>query len=87
MSEISGSGVKLVNQNVRGLMYADDVALVAESGADLQSMLDSLSAYSDKWNLCVNNKKSKVMVFGGGRLDAGVQFTYKVLKFELVDNF
>ena len=34
MSEMSGSGVKLVNQNVKGLMYADDVALVAESGAD-----------------------------------------------------
>ena len=43
---------------------------------DLQSMLDSLSAYCDKWSLCVNTKKSKVMVFGGGRLDAGVQFTY-----------
>ena len=26
-------------------MYADDVALVAESGADLQNMLDSLSGY------------------------------------------
>ena len=74
MSEKSGSGVRLVNQNVKGLMYADDVALVAESGADLQSMLDSLSAYSDKWSLCVNTKKSKVMVFGGGKLDAGVQY-------------
>ena len=87
MSEMSGSGVKLVNQNVKGLMYADDVALVAESGADLQSMLDSLSAYCDKWSLCVNTKKSKVMVFGGGRLDADVQFTYKGLKLQLVDNF
>jgi len=27
------------------LMYADDVALVAESGADLQNMLDSLTGY------------------------------------------
>jgi len=26
-------------------------------------------------------------VFGGGRLDAGVQFTYKGFKLELVDNF
>ena len=57
-------------------MYADDVALVAESGADLQNMLDSLSGYCDKWSLCVNTKKIKVMLFGGGRLDAGVQFTY-----------
>ena len=35
MSELSGFGVKLVNQSVKGLMYADDVALIAESGADL----------------------------------------------------
>ena len=48
MSELSGFGVKLVN--VKGLMYADDVALVAESGADLQVMLDSPSCYCDKWD-------------------------------------
>ena len=47
-------------------MYADDVVLVAESGADLQAMLDSLSGYCDKWNLSVNTRKSKVMAFGGG---------------------
>jgi len=41
------------------------VALVAESGADLQI---SLSNYCDKWSLCVNTKKSMVMVFGGGTL-------------------
>jgi len=51
--------------------------MVAESGADLQNMLDSLSGYCGKWSLCVNTKKSKVMVFGGGGLDSGVQFTYK----------
>ena len=45
MSEVSGSGMKLVSQNVKG---ADDVALVAEFGADLQNMLDSLSGYCDK---------------------------------------
>ena len=48
------------------------MALVAESGADLQNMLDS--------------KKPKHMVFSGGRLDSGVQLTYKGFKLELVDN-
>ena len=88
MSEMNGFGVKLVNQNVKGLMYADDVALVAKSGVNLQAMLDSLSGYCDKWNLSVNTKKSKVMMFGGGRSDPGVlQFTYKGLKLEWVDSF
>ena len=40
----------------------------------------------NKWSLCVT-KKSKVMVFGGGRLDSGVQFTYKGFKLEMVINF
>ena len=80
--------MKLVNHNVKGLMYADDVALVAESGADLQVMLDSLSCCCDKWNLSVNTRKSKVMVFGGGRFDSGVlQFMYKGSKLECVDKF
>ena len=35
MSERSGSGVKLVNQNMKGLMYADNLALIAELGAEL----------------------------------------------------
>ena len=32
----------------------------AESCADLQAMLDSLSCYCDKWNLSVNTKKSYI---------------------------
>ena len=76
MSELSGFGMKLVNHNVKGLMYADDVALVAESGADLEVMLDSLSCYCDKWNLSVNTRKSKVVVFSGGRFDSGCSAVY-----------
>jgi len=49
--------------------------------------IPSLLIVTIKWSLCVSTKKSNVMVFGGGRLDAGVQFTYKGLKLELVDNF
>ena len=47
MSGMNGFGVQLVNQNVKGLMYANDVAL-AEGGADLQAMLDPLLGYCDK---------------------------------------
>ena len=36
--------------------------------------------------LTPRNLKSLCLA-GGGRLDAGVQFTYKGLKLELVDNF
>jgi len=37
--------------------------------------------------VCGTSKQSKVVVFGGGRLNSGVQFTYKELKLVLMDNF
>ena len=48
------------------LLYADDIALLAETPDDLQRMLDVVSEYSRKWRFRVNPKKGKseVMVFG-----------------------
>ena len=33
------------------LMYADDVILVAKSGAELQAMLDVVEAHVSRWRL------------------------------------
>ena len=47
------------------LMYADATVLFSESVSELQSMLGTLFIYT-KWNLTVNIKKSKNMVFRKG---------------------
>ena len=44
------------------LMYADDIALFTESADGLQKNL-VLKMYCSKWELTVNTKKTKVMVF------------------------
>ena len=44
-------------------MYADDLALVARSAADLQNALDALREYCRKWHLHVNIKKTKIVIF------------------------
>jgi len=45
------------------LLYADDVALIAEDEGQLQSMLDILSAWCSRWHLKVNPIKSAVVHF------------------------
>ncbi len=45
-------------------MYADDVILVADSGAELQAMLDVVEACVSRWNMKFNSRKNKVMVVG-----------------------
>ena len=56
-------GVKLHDEWVRVLLYADDGALVARSVEDLQCMLNALQQYCAKWRLFVNTSKTKVMIF------------------------
>ena len=51
------------------LLYADDSVLIAESRLDLQNSLDSVHDYCQRWKLCVNIFKTKIVVFRkGGRL-------------------
>ena len=45
-------------------MYADDLALIADSPSDLQAMLDIVSSYACKWRYRFNAQKSAIMVFG-----------------------
>ena len=52
-------------------VYADDV-LVADSGAELQAMLDVVEVYVSRWKMKFNSRKSKVMVVG--KREAGVSW-------------
>jgi hypothetical protein len=42
--------------------------LLAETANDLQTQLDAFYEYCNLWKLKVNADKTKVMVFGNGRL-------------------
>ena len=44
------------------LLYVDDLIVISETRADLQSCLDNLQAYCQKWKLTVNNKKTNIML-------------------------
>lgn len=46
------------------LLYADDMCLVAPSLKGLQRLLIMTETYCKDWDICLNSKKSKNMVFG-----------------------
>ena len=54
--------VTLCTIKLSNLLYADDLILISETRTGLQSCLNKLQAYCQKWKLTVNNKKTKVMV-------------------------
>ena len=48
------------------LMYADDLVLFSESVEGLQSLLNDLCIYANKWKMIVNTDKTKIVVFRNG---------------------
>ena len=49
------------------LLYADDTILMADSKEKLQTGLDVMLRYCDKWKLQINVNKTKVMIFHSRR--------------------
>ena len=62
--EESGRGAWISDIFCGSPMYADDLALVADSADNLQALLNVVYAYSRKWRYQLNADKSVVLVIG-----------------------
>ncbi len=60
--EESGDGVMVEESYCGMLMFADDMAMMAETEEGMGRMLDKVDEFSKKWRFKFNEKKSKVMV-------------------------
>jgi hypothetical protein len=70
MLEKENIGVSFSSKIINALMYADDVALIAESESDLRKMLKISHDFACKSNIKFNHSKSKVLVVHvGQRID------------------
>ena len=58
-------GAKLGPVELSILLFADDIALVADNVHDLQEMLHVADAYSKLYRFGFNGSKSNVVVFSG----------------------
>ena len=47
-------------------MYADDMVIFSETKEGLQKGLNNLDVYCWKWDISVNTRKTKVVVFRKG---------------------
>ena len=70
-------GVNLGDENISILLYADDIALVAENEANLQSMLNKLHDWCKKWRVLINTDKSKCVHFRRSRQTRS-EFDFKI---------
>ena len=57
-------GIKIVGRNINNLRYLDDTILMAESKEEPKSLLMRLKEDSEKANLRLNIKKTKIMASG-----------------------
>jgi hypothetical protein len=77
-----------VSLEVRRLLYADDLILLSESENGLQSCLDNLNSYCNRWKLKINISKTKVIVFSKGkRKTDNLTFYIENKKLEVVGKY
>lgn len=70
-------GVPINGTAISILLYADDIALVAESEHDLQTVLDTLHKWCKRWRVLINTEKSKCIHFRRGR-QPPTEFSYHI---------
>ena len=67
-------GVKCGEILVALLMFADDIAIMAETEEDLQCMLNILHSWCESWQLHINTNKTKIVNF---RLKSQLRTSFK----------
>ena len=55
------AGIKMARRNINNLRYADETTLVAETEAELKSLLMKVKEDSEKDGLKLNIQKAKIM--------------------------
>lgn len=70
-------GLRVEGLEVRLLLYADDIVMLADDPMMLQRMINRLEKYCQIWNMEVNTAKSEIMVFRkAGKLGKSEKWTY-----------
>ena len=59
----SQAGIKTAGRNINNHRYADNITLMAETKAELKSLLIRMKEESEKAGLKLNIQKAKIMAF------------------------
>lgn len=81
-------GLHIDGVNIRLLLYADDIVIMADNVRTLQNMIINLERYCIKWNLEVNLSKSEIMVFrNGGKISNQEKWRFNGNEIKIASNF
>ena len=67
----TGLGVRVGNEKLSLLLYADDVVILSENAEDLQKMLNEVTGYGRDFRVKFSYEKSQVLVVNGQVEDEG----------------
>jgi len=73
-------GVAVDGLTVNNLQFAEDIGLVSQSPQQLQEIATEVNKSSKRFELCVNEQKTKTMAIGKNREDINLQFGSSTLE-------
>ncbi|ORD97386.1 LORF2 [Hepatospora eriocheir] len=65
LNEVKGIKVPGVQEPLKGLLFADDAVVLAESQQELKAAVTSIESWSSKWEMSINVAKCGIMEFPG----------------------
>ena len=80
-------GINIHGENINNLRYADDTALIANTEAKLQSIVDKVREESSKAGLDMNVKKTKTMIISKEPAEKSISIKVNDTILEQVDTF
>lgn len=88
LDKFLGGALNIESLNIRLLLYADDMVILAEDIKVMQRMINKLEEYCERWSLEVNLSKSEIMVFrNGGRLSHQENWIFKGERIRIVSHY
>ena len=88
LHECLEGGLMVENLNIRLLLYADDIVILADDVTTMHGIIEKLEHYCKMWNLEVNFNKSEIVVFrNGDRLRNEAKWFFKGAKIKITSEF
>ena len=81
-------GITLGYDRISHLLYADDLTLMAENENDLQTLINCVENWCNKWRMSVNHLKSKIVHFRKVRVSiTDFSFTFQNKTVDIVHKY
>ena len=81
-----GEGITLDDELIAHILWADDLVMLSDSAQGLQKQLDGLFNFCSKFQMIVNELKTKIMIYGNVQIN-NTNFIFNNKHLEIVSNY